>query len=175
LSGANGSHKTYLGANQSLKTGVKLMNAANSLSETATKHFKDGYNCSQSVLLTMAEYWKCKDELIPKVATAFGGGMARCGSVCGALTGGLMAIGIKYGTNEPPMGKETRAYELGETFYRRFEKQNGSVMCRELIGLDLSDTEQRKKAREEHVFEKKCTAFVKSAVEILAALSPDKI
>jgi C_GCAxxG_C_C family probable redox protein len=159
-----------------LKKDVKLNNPANSLSEKAVRHFKnDGYNCSQSVLLTMAEHWKCKNELIPKVATAFGGGMGRCGSVCGALTGGLMAIGLKYGTNEPSAEKRSRAYELGETFYRRFEKQNGTVMCRELIGFDLSDAKQRKKAQEGHVFEKKCTVFVKSAVEILAALDRDTI
>ena len=75
----------------------------------------------------------------------------------------------------PPMGKQTRAYDLAEKFYRQFEKRNGSVMCRELIGFDLSDIEQRKKAREENMFEKKCYAFVKNAVEILAALSPEAI
>jgi C_GCAxxG_C_C family probable redox protein len=155
--------------------GVKLMNHANSLGEKAIRHFRDdGYNCSQSVLLTMAEHWKCKNELIPRVATAFGGGMGRCGSVCGALTGGLMAIGVKYGTNEPSAEKRSRAYELAETFYRQFEKQNRSVMCRELIGLDLSDAKQRKKAQEEHVFEK-CTVFVKSAVKILVALGRDTV
>ena len=155
---------------------MKLNNPANSLGEKAVRHFRDdGYNCSQSVLLTMAEHWKCKNELIPKVATAFGGGMGRCGSVCGALTGGLIAIGLKYGTNEPSVKKRSRAYELGETLYRRFEKQNGTVMCRELIGLDLSDAEQREKAHEEHVFEKNCNVFVKSAVEILAALDRDTI
>lgn len=159
-----------------MKRDVKLNNRADSLSEKAIRHFRDdGYNCSQSVLLTMVEHWKCKSELIPKVATAFGGGMGRCGSVCGALTGGLMAIGLKYGTNEPSAEKRSRAYELAGTFYRHFEKQNGTVMCRELIGLDLSDAEQRKKAHEEHVFEKKCTVFVKSAVEILAALDLDTI
>ena len=150
------------------------MNPPNSLSKIATKHFKDGYNCSQSVILTMAEYWKCKDELIPKIATTFGGGMAKCGSACGALTGGLMALGIKYGTNEPSSEKAAHAYELAEIFYRRFEKQNGSTICRELLGVDLSDTEQRKRAREEGLFNEKCPAFIKSAVEILAALSPDK-
>ena len=155
---------------------VKLMNDANSLGEKAIRHFRvDGYNCAQSVLLTMAEHWKCKNELIPKVATAFGGGMGRCGSVCGALTGGLMAIGIKYGTNESSAEKRSRAYELAETFYRQFQKQNRSVMCRELIGLELSDAKQRKKAEEEHVFEKKCTFFVKSAVEILVALDQDTV
>ncbi|HVP17005.1 MAG TPA: C-GCAxxG-C-C family protein [candidate division Zixibacteria bacterium] len=159
-----------------MKRSMKLNNPANSLGEKAVRHFRDdGYNCSQSVLLTMAEHWKCKNELIPKVATAFGGGMGRCGSVCGALTGGLIAIGLKYGTNEPSVKKRSRAYELGETLYRRFEKQNGTVMCRELIGLDLSDAEQREKAHEEHVFEKNCNVFVKSAVEILAALDRDTI
>ena len=156
--------------------GVKLMNHANSLGEKAIRHFRvEGYNCSQSVLLTMAEHWKFKNELIPKVATAFGGGMGRCGSVCGALTGGLMAIGIKYGTNEPSAEKRSRAYELAETFYRQFEKQNRSVMCRELIGLDLSDAKQRKTAQEEHVFEKKCTVFVESAVKILVTLDRDTV
>lgn len=152
------------------------MNHANSLGEKAMRHFRDDRNnCAESVLLTMAEHWKCKNELIPKVATAFGGGMGRCGSVCGALTGGLMAIGIKYGTNESSAEKRSRAYELAETFYRQFEKQNRSVMCRELIGLELSDAKQRKKAQEERVFEKKCTVFVKSAVEILVALSQDTV
>jgi hypothetical protein len=51
------------------------------------------------------------------------------------------------------------------------EKQNGSVLCRELIGLDLSDAKQLKKAHEEDVFEKKCAVFVKGAFETLAALS----
>jgi len=145
------------------------------LSEKAARYFKEGYNCSQSVLLTMAEHWKCKDELIPKIASPFGGGMARCGSACGALTGGLMVIGMKYGANEPSSEKTARAFELAQSFYRRFEKKNRSTMCRELLGLDLSDIEQRKKAREEHLFEKKCPIFVKSAVEILVEITSDKI
>ena len=147
------------------------MNQENLLGEKAVRHFRDdGYNCSQSVLLTMFEHWKCKNELVPKVATAFGGGIGRCGSVCGALTGGLMAIGTKYGTNEPSAEKRSNAYKLARKFYRQFEKQNGSVLCRELIGLDLSDAKQLKKAHEEDVFEKKCALFVKSAVEILTSL-----
>ena len=152
------------------------MDRENSLGEKAVKHFRDdGYNCSQSVLLTMFEHWNCKDELVPKVATAFGGGMGRCGSVCGAVTGGLMAIGIMYGTNEPSAEKRSKAYDLARTFYRRFEKQNGSVICRELIGLDLSDAKQLRKAHEEDVFETKCAVFVRKAVEILAALDKDAV
>lgn len=152
------------------------MNNENSIGVRAVKHFRDdGYNCSQSVLLTMFEHWNCRNELVPKVATAFGGGMGRCGSVCGALTGGLMAIGIKYGTNEPSAEKRSNAYELARKFYRQFEKQNGSAMCRELIGFDLSDAAQLSKAQEEDVFEAKCTLFVRKAVEILAALGRDAV
>jgi C_GCAxxG_C_C family probable redox protein len=152
------------------------VNHEKSLGEKAIEHFRsDGYNCAQSVLLTMVEYWNYKNELIPKVATAFGGGMGRCGSVCGALTGGLMAIGTRYGTNEPSARKRSKAYKLAEKLYRQFENQNRSVMCRELIGLDLSDSKQRKKALEEDVFGKKCTVFVKKTVEILASLDIDTV
>ena len=69
--------------------------------EKAVSRFLRGYNCAQSVLLTMFEHWKGGNVLVPKIATAFGGGIGRRGSVYGALTGGVMAIGIKYGTNEP--------------------------------------------------------------------------
>ena len=141
------------------------------LSERALKSFSEGYNCSQSVLLTFAEHWKCKDESIPKIATCFGAGIGRCGSLCGALTGGLMVIGMKYGTNEASMEKRLDAYELAKEFYERFKKKHGSVMCRELIDFDLSDPEQREKARLEGVHDKKCTVFIKNAVEILASLT----
>lgn len=159
-----------------LEIGVKSMDAENLLGEKAVKHFRDdGYNCSQSVLLTMFEHWNGKNELVPKVATAFGAGIGGCGSVCGAVTGGLMAIGTRYGTNEPSAQKRSKASELARRFYRQFEKQNGSVMCREVIGFDLSSAEQLKKAQEAGVFKEKCTLFVKKAVEILTALSQDAV
>jgi len=91
--------------------------------------------------------------------------------VCGALTGGVLAIGTKYGTNEPSIKKRVKAYETANQLYKRFEKRNGSVLCRELVGYDLSDPEQLEKAREANVFEEKCPVFVKRAVEILLALS----
>lgn len=140
------------------------------LCERAATRFLEGYNCAQSVLLTMFEHWKGEDDLIPKIATAFGGGIGRCGSVCGALTGGVMALGIKYGTNKPSLEKRLKAYELAHRFYKQFEKQHGSVLCRELIGYDLSNPEELEKARKAKVFEEKCVNFVRGAIEILAEL-----
>lgn len=142
----------------------------NVLGEKAVKHFLEGYNCAQSVLLTIFEYWNGKSDLVPKVATAFGGGIGRCGSVCGALAGGVMAIGVKCGTNESSLKKRLRAYELARRFYKQFEKQHGSTLCRELIGYDLSNPEELKKARQSKVSEEKCVNFVRTAVENLVEL-----
>ena len=147
------------------------MKQKNVLCEKAATRFLEGYNCAQSVLLTMFEHWKGENELIPKIATAFGGGIGRCGSVCGALTGGVMALGIKYGTNEPSLEKRLKVYKLAQKFYKRFEKQHGSVLCRELIRYDLSVPEELEKARRARIFEEKCVNFVKEAVETLIELT----
>jgi len=141
------------------------------LSEKAAKRFLDGYNCAQSVLWAMSEYWNIKNELIPKIATAFGAGIGRCGCVCGALAGGVMAVGAKYGTNEPSVEKRLKAYELTQKLYRQFESQHGSVLCRELIGYDLLDPRELDKARKAKVFEEKCADFVRKTVETLIELS----
>jgi len=146
------------------------MKQKNKTPEKAVEYFKNGYNCSQSVLLAMFEHWNSNNELVPKIATAFGGGIGRCGSLCGALTGGVMALSAKYGTNEPLIEKRLRSYELAKQFYEQFELQNGSVFCRELIGYDLSKPEQAKKARESKT-EEKCSGFIRKAVEILLALT----
>jgi len=143
----------------------------NELGKNGAEHFKEGYNCAQSVLVTMLDHWNLKNELVPKIATGFGGGIGRCGSVCGALTGGVMAISIMYGTNEPLMKKRLKAYETAQKFYEQFEAQNGSVLCKELIGFDLSVPEQRDKAVKTNAFEEKCTVLVKKAVEILVELT----
>ena len=141
------------------------------LSKKAANHFKQGYNCAQSVLLTMQEYYGARrDSLIPKIATAFGGGIGRCGSLCGALTGAVMSIGLRYGTNVPILEKREEAYRLARELYEQFEKEFGSPFCRELIGFDLTVPEELERARESKVLDEKCTCFVKKAVEILISL-----
>lgn len=81
-----------------------------------------------------------------------------------------MAIGVKYGTNEPSAEKRIQAYQIAEELYRTFEKQNGTVMCRELIGFDLSDEKQRGQAVEEDVFEMKCSLLLAKVVKSLELL-----
>lgn len=151
-------------------TGMKENKA---LTEKTVAYFSEGYNCAQSVLLTMFEYWNGKSDLVPKIAACFGGGIGRCGSVCGGVTGGVMALGIKFGTNGTSSEEKKKAYEIAQQFYKRFERENGSVLCRELIGYDLSDPEELENARRSKAFETKCRALVANAVRTLLELTED--
>ena len=140
-------------------------------SEIAANYFKQDYNCAQSVLLTMQEYYGIrKNRLIPKIATAFGGGIGRRGSLCGALTGAIMAIGLKHGTDKTVLIEKEKAYKMALEFYDQFVKDCGSPFCRELIGYDLTDPEELERLRKSNVRDKKCSCFVRKAVEILISL-----
>jgi len=140
-------------------------------SEKAADYFKQGYNCAQSVLLTMQEYYGIRESrLTPKIATAFGGGIGRCGSLCGALTGAVMAIGLKHGTNTTTLEEKEKAYKLAREFYEQFVRACGSAFCRELIGYDLTNPEELERMRKLNVRDEKCSYFVKKAVETLIDL-----
>jgi len=144
---------------------------ASQFSEKAADHFKQNYNCAQSVLLAMQEYYGIREnKLIPKIATAFGGGIGRRGSLCGALTGAIIAIGLKHGTNKPILEEKEKAYKLAQNFYEQFVKTWGSPFCRELIGYNLTNPEELERVRKSNVLDEKCSYFVKNAVEILIGL-----
>ena len=143
----------------------------NQFQEKAATYFKQDYNCAQSVLLTMQEFYGIpKSDLIPKIATAFGGGIGRRGSLCGALTGAIMAIGLKHGTDKTVLIEKEKAYQIALKFYDQFAKECGSPFCKELIGYDLTDPKDLEKLRKSNVRDEKCSRFVKKAVEILINL-----
>jgi C_GCAxxG_C_C family probable redox protein len=108
--------------------------SAQELSQKAVNYYKSGYNCAQSVLLVLMEHIdpEGKSDCIPKVAAGFGHGFSGCGSVCGALVGGVMAAGIEYGSNDADPKKRAKASALTQTLFKEFEKQQGCVTCREL-------------------------------------------
>ena len=106
-----------------------------------------------------------ENQLVPKIAAGFGGGIGRCGSVCGALTGSIIAVGIKDAPNEPGMEKRAKAYADARALYKKFQEQNGTVFCRDLIKLDLSNPADVAKAREEGTFRKVCDNIIRAAVK----------
>jgi len=139
--------------------------------EDAVSLFKEGFNCSQSVLTSYASELGLKRELALKVGTSFGGGMARMGKTCGAVTGAFMVIGLKYG-RVSAQDEQTRDknYGIVREFVNRFTARNGSVVCRELLDCDISTPEGLKLAQDNKLFENVCPKFVRDAAEIVAQL-----
>lgn len=140
--------------------------SAEVLGEKASQLHLKGYNCAQAVLLVLYEHMtpQAKSDVIPKVATGLGGGIGRCGDVCGALTGAVLAVGLKYGTNEIDPKAKALSYSKAQTLYRKFESQHGNVNCRNLIKHDLSTPEGFAKAKEEKAFEAVCGKLIKSVI-----------
>ncbi len=148
------------------------MSSDQEVSENAIKNFQSGYNCAESVLLALYEYIepKSKNELVPKIAACFGGGIGRCGSICGALTGSIMAVGIKYASNETGVEKRAKAYAYAKTLLEKFEEQHGTTFCRDLIKYDLSNPEEAAKFRQEGIPQKVCAKLIKASIENYFAL-----
>jgi C_GCAxxG_C_C family probable redox protein len=91
-------------------------------------------------LLAVSQELGIQNEVIPRIATAFGAGIGGGGVICGAVIGSIMAIGLKHGREEPSQPRD-RAYALALEFSRRFQEETGSLSCRELTGIDLSTPE----------------------------------
>jgi len=120
------------------------------------------------MLSTYGPQFGLNHELALKVSGAFGGGMARMGETCGAVTGAFMVIGLEHGKtkNEDEQAKE-RAYSLIREFVDRFKSRNGSIVCRELLGYDISTPEGMKLIREKKLTTTLCPKFVQDAAEII--------
>lgn len=132
--------------------------------------FRQGFNCSQAVLAVFAKNLGLSIDAANKIACAFGGGM-RIGSTCGAVTGALMAIGLKHGkATADDNAARDKTYMLAKEFQNRFSALKGSVYCRDFLGYDLSSPEGYQKAKDSQVFVKICPLLVRDAVELLEGL-----
>ncbi len=137
-------------------------------SEEAVNCFKEGFCCSQAALsVYIEEFGLCRETAL-KIARGFGGGMGRMGRTCGAVAGAFMVIGLKYG-NADASDKEAgeKTYGLVRELAQRFENRNGSSICRDLLGCDISKPEGLRNAKENGLFTSVCPRMVRDAVEIL--------
>jgi C_GCAxxG_C_C family probable redox protein len=99
------------------------------------------------------------------MATPFGGGVSRFGTICGALVGGAMALGFCYGrTRAEEKDKREKTYAKVQEMLRGFEKEFGTLQCKGLINLNLLDPEERKKFQELKLTNR-CAGFVAFVVE----------
>ncbi len=133
--------------------------------EKAFKYFNMGYNCSQSVLAAFSDELGVNEKDALKIASSFGGGM-NSGNVCGAVTGALMVLGLKYGdiSSEVPIDSITKEFQ------GKFKEKNKSLDCRDLLGYDISKESEFKDIMDKNLFEKVCPKLINSAVDILEDL-----
>ncbi len=119
------------------------------VADGAASKFLNGFNCAESVLLTLAEYYEVSSPLVPKIATPFGGGIARSASICECVTGALMGIGMKHGRVQTSDDR-LKAYAMATAFMNAFERRFGSIICYDLIGCDFRTPEGHKRFEELH-------------------------
>lgn len=138
-----------------------------SQADRAVERFQSGYNCSQAVFSVFAEEYGVSPGDARAISRGFGGGIGQSGAVCGAVTGAVMALGIA--TERRTDNREAKRVVYGNVreFLRRFEEQCGTVVCRDLIGVDLSTPEGSVAARERGLFSSVCPVFVREAVDIV--------
>ncbi len=134
--------------------------------DEACNLFEDGYVCSQAVFGVFCEEFGLSKNDAFKIAACFGSGM-RQAEVCGACTGALMAIGLKYGEDKKTCGR------LSERFFEEFRKENGSFICRDLLECDISTPEGVKYALDNNLFKEFCPKMVASAVKITEKIFDD--
>ena len=135
--------------------------------EKAVEYFGNNFNCSQGVFTAFATELGMDEKLALKISTNFGGG-ERKGELCGAVAGALMVLGLKCGhCDSADAESKAKAYAVSEEFMNRFIARNGSVVCRELLGYDLTKPEDMKVIGEQNLFRTVCPKMVESAAKIL--------
>lgn len=143
--------------------------------EIAEEYFLQGYNCTQSVFLAFADIYGFDKETAAKISASFGGGMGRMREVCGTVSGMFLVAGMETGATEgkDAEGKQ-RNYAMVQKLAAKFKERNGSIICRELLGLGadgkpVDTTITKPEERNEQYYKKRpCKNLVRMAAEIAA-------
>ena len=136
----------------------------------AKENFLNGYNCCQAVFLACTDELGLDTETRAKIASSFGGGMGGMRQVCGAVSGMLMALGLHQGYKDPKdkAGKAAQ-YEVIRALADEFKRENGSIICRELLGLSVhSEAPIPEERTPEYYQSRPCGELIRHAAELTA-------
>lgn len=144
----------------------------NSKLDIAVAKFQEGFNCSQAVMYSFSDELQIEKEIALKLACGFGAGMGRKEEVCGAVTGGIIVIGCKYGRGENDDSAATElTYMKTRELMDQFELKHGTSNCRKLLnGCDLTTEEGRKYFNQNNLRNSICLLCVQSVVNILESI-----
>lgn len=134
--------------------------------------FSQGFNCAQSVLVPFAVELGLEKSHALKLATGFGAGIALRGDICGAVSGGIMALGLAKGRCEASdTASRDLTYTLVHELMEQFGSSHGSTTCKHLLGVDPSTPEGLEQAKTQNLFGLRCPHFVRHAAEIVESLT----
>ena len=145
------------------------------LSDTAVEKFLAGSNCAQSVIIPFCDQIGMAEQTARDVACGFGAGVARRQEICGAVSGGVMVIGMMLGKDaDQDRSVVNETYTKSDEFIARFEAVHNTDNCLQLLGgHDLTTEEGRAAIKELDLRNKVCLQCVKTSVEILEEMTKE--
>lgn len=127
----------------------------------------EGYNCAQAVSTTYGTRFGVPEETLSRIASPFGGGIGRTDNICGAVSGAVMVLGLKFGgKNAADREAKTKASILANEFIEEYRRLYGSVSCTGLLGYNISKPEDMEKAKANNAFAG-CRDIVRNAGKLL--------
>lgn len=137
--------------------------------EKAVELFESGFNCCQSVFAAYADLFGMDREAALKLSSGMGAGVGRMREVCGTVSAMALLAGMKQGCTDPEdMEAKTDIYELVRNMSARFREENGSIICRELLGIVKQEESARPMERTEAYYASRpCTRLVACAAKIV--------
>ena len=137
-------------------------------SEQAVAYFKQGYNCAQSVYMPYADVFGMDKDLAARIIAPLGGGMGRLREVCGAVSGMFLVAGLKYPADNPAdHDAKTSNYAAVQRLAETFRQQNGSIVCRELLGLAVRKDDPTPEPRTDAYYKRRpCAEYVRIAATL---------
>ena len=123
----------------------------------AERLFKEeGYNCAQAVFLAYSDLYGLDRNTAVRLSSGLGGGVGRMREVCGTVLGMSLLVGLEEGSLDPrDIQAKRHTYEVVQKMAAEFKKKNGSVICRELLGLEKAEQNPMPEARTEIYYKKR--------------------
>lgn len=137
--------------------------------DIAYESFLKGYNCTQSIAVTFADELGLDVDTAARLSSGFGGGMGRLREVCGTFSGVVFVLSSLYGYSEPKdlEGKKD-LYEKIRACAAKFREENGSIICRELLGLEKAEESATPSPRTPEYYKKRpCPELCRYAANLL--------
>ena len=136
--------------------------------EQAVNLFVDGYSCAQSILAVYGPSLGVEKNAALRLAAPLGGGLSRTDGPCGAATGALLVLGLKFGHSHPEDEESAeRIRNLTQDYLSRYDERKGSTMCTDILGHNLSLPGVPEKVKEGQLAAETCPDVVRTAAQLL--------